>query len=213
MLGLVNNARVEFSSPIGPWSNCRIDFQNFNKLTSVGDVISSLLGGSLRSGFLLGPGSCRSLAVISFVGSLLFLEIFREELLVSHRCFSRGLPGVDLTRLVESLTSVSLLSNKSLDLGGFVESLVTLGDFSANNILGNVILLSEGEGLSNLANSLGTESSGSLGVGESSDISITLLEDLEGNNTKIGSADAASDGLSLPLTISLGSVGLGSYIN
>ena len=170
----------------------------YHKYSIVIDFIASLL--DLSGGFSSGG------SVFFLVGSLLFLEIFREELLVSHRCFSRGLPGVDLSRLVESLTSVSLLSNKSLDLGGFVESLITKFNFSTDNVFGNIILLSESESLSNLANSLGTKSSGSLGIGKSGNVSITLLENLECNDTEIRSTDAASDGLSLPLTISSGSV-------
>ena len=152
--------------------------------------------------------------MLLFVGSLLLLEVLGEELLVGLSGLFRSLPGSHLTRLVEGLASQPLLGNESLDLGGLVESLVTLGDLSADNVLGNIILtLSEVEGLSNLANSLGTESSGLVDISESGNISITLLEDLEGNDAKVGTADASSDGLSLPLTISSGSVGLGSYIN
>jgi len=58
-------------------SDCRIDSQNLNKLSSGGEVDSSLLGGSLH-GLLLGLGSGRSL-VISFVGSLLFLEVLGQS--------------------------------------------------------------------------------------------------------------------------------------
>jgi len=157
----------------------------------------SFLGGSLLLlGFLL-------------VSSFLLLEVLREKLLVGHRGLSGGFPGGHLALLVESLASVSLLGDESLNLGGFVESLVTAFDLPTDNVFGNIVLLSKGEGLSNLANSLGTESSGSLSVGETSDVGFTLLENLEGDDTEIGSADAASDGLSLPLTISSRSVGLG----
>jgi len=178
----------------------------------------SLGGGSFgRSGFSCGSlngGLSRSFfnnrsGVILLVGGLLLLEVLGEELFVSHRGLSGSFPSGHLARLVESLSSESLLGNKSLDLGGFVESLVTKLDLSADNILSNIILLSEGEGLSNFANSLGTKSSRSLRVGESGNISVTLLKNLKGNDTEIGSADAASDGLSLPLTSSSRSVGLG----
>jgi len=98
MLGLVNNARVEFSSPIGPCSNCRIDFQNFNKLTSGGDAVSSLLGGSLDR-LLRGLGSCGSLAVISFVGGLLFLEVLGQQLLVGDVGLAGSLPCTNLACL------------------------------------------------------------------------------------------------------------------
>jgi len=162
---------------------------------------TSLLGLSLLGLFSLMGG---------LVSSLLLLEELREELLIGTSGLSGSLPGGDLARLVKSLASVSLLSDESLNLGRLVVGLLTRLHFSPDNILGDIVLLTEGESLSNLTNSLGSESSRSLSISESGNIVVTLLEDLEGNDAEIGSADAASDGLSLSLTISSGSVRLGS---
>jgi len=168
-------------------------------------AVSLLSGLGFLGGFFL-------LMLLLILG-LLFLEELREEFLISLGSLSGSLPGRDLTSLVERFSSESLLGDNSLDLGGLVVGLITLGNFSLNNILAYIILLSKGEGLLDLANSLGSESSRSLGIGESSDIIGTLLEDLEGDDAKIRSTDASSDGLSLPLTRSSGSVRLGSGLH
>lgn len=121
-------------------------------------------------------------------------------------------PSVSLLLLVDSLSSDSLLSDKSLDLWSFVEDLIffalnLLGDLSSDNVLGDIILsLSENESLSDVLGSLWSESSWSVGISESSNFSLTLDEDLEGNDGKIWSADATSGRLSLSFTCSSWSV-------
>lgn len=170
--------------------------------------LGSRSGGSLgRSGLHGGLG------VLGLVGGLLLLEVLGEELLVSHVGLSGLLPGGNLALLVVGLAAESLLSDESLDLGGLVEGLVTLLDLSADNVLGHIVLLAESEDLTDGAGSLGTESSGLLNVGEASDFAGALLENLEGDDTEVGAADAASDGLSLALTGSGGSVGGDPYNN
>lgn len=171
---------------------------------------SSLLGrGSGDGGLLLGDNGLGS--VLLLVGSLLLLEVLGEELLVSDVSLLGGLPGVNLALLEESLSSDSLLGDESLDLGGLVESLVTLLDLSADDELGNIVDLSQSIGLSDLTGSLGAESSRLIRVSETSNFAGTLLEDLKGDDAKIGTADAASNVLSLALTISAGSIRLDSY--
>ena len=126
-------------------------------------------------------------------------------------------PSVLLDSLVNRLSSESLLGDESLDLWSLVEDLVLLalnllGDGSSDDVLGNIILsLSEDESLSDVLGSLWSESSWSVGVSESSDLSLTLDEDLEGDDGKIRSADASSGGLSLSFTRSSWSVESGSY--
>ena len=126
-------------------------------------------------------------------------------------------PSVLLDSLVNRLSSKSLLGDESLDLWSLVEDLVLLafnllGDGSSDDVLGNIILsLSEDESLSDVLGSLWSESSWSVGVSESSDLSLTLDEDLEGDDGKIRSADASSGGLSLSFTRSSWSVESGSY--
>ncbi len=146
------------------------------------------------------------------VSGLSLLDVLREDFVILSSEFLGLLEAVNLSSLEECLSSNSLLGDESLDLGGFVESLVTLLDLSSNNVLSHVVGLSESEDLSDVGGSLGSESSG-LGVGgHTVDLSLALLDDLEGDDGKIGTADAASDGLSLSLTSSSGSVGCGLYL-
>jgi hypothetical protein len=102
------------------------------------------------------------------------------------------LPVINLGFLGDGLSSESLFGNESLDLWSLVEGLVSLLDFSSNNVLGNIILLSESESLSNVSNSLWTESSWSLSVGKTLVLVFTLNKNLKANNSKIWSADASS---------------------
>lgn len=57
-----------------------------------------------------------------------------------------------------------------------------------------------------MTGSLRSESSWSLGVGESLDLTLALLKNFKEKNGKVWSTDAASDGLSLSLTSSSWSV-------
>jgi len=146
------------------------------------------------------------------VHSLSLLDVLGEDFVVLGLELLRLLEAVDLCALEECLSSESLLGDESLDLGGLVESLVTLLDFSSHNVLSHVVGLSKSEHLSDVAGSLGSESAG-LGVsGNTVDFGLTLFDDLEGDNGEIGTADAAADGLSLSLASSSGSVGGGSYL-
>lgn len=124
--------------------------------------------------------------------------------------FFGGLPLGDLASLVLLLAAESLVGDETLDARGLIEGLVTLLDLTADDVLGNIILLAENEGFLDLANSLGTESTRLLVIGETGNFILTLLEHLEGKDAKIGASDAASDGLALALTSSLGTVGLDS---
>lgn len=127
------------------------------------------------------------------VHCLSLLDVLGEDLVVLGLEFLGLLEAVDLCALDDLLSSESLLGDESLDLGGLVEGLVALLDFSSHNVLSHVVGLSESEHLSDVAGSLGSESAG-LGVGgHSVDFGLTLLDDLEGNNGKIGTADAAAD--------------------
>ena len=127
------------------------------------------------------------------VHGLLLLDVLGEDLIVLGLEFLGLLESLDLGDLEELLSSESLLGDESLDLSGLVEGLVALLDFSSHNVLSHVVGLSESEHLSDVAGSLGTTSAG-LGVGGNAiDFSLTLLDDLESNNGKIGTADAATD--------------------
>ena len=148
---------------------------------------SSSLDWSLSWGSWLGGGG------LGLLGSLLLLEVLGEELLVSDMSLLTSLPSVLLDLLVDSLSSNSLLGDESLNLWGLVESLVSVDEFSLDNVLSNIIdLLSEGERLDDVVGSLWSESSWSLNVGESFDLGVSLDENLKGNDGKIWSANASS---------------------
>jgi len=126
-------------------------------------------------------------------GSLLLLEVLREELLISDMSLL-GFHGVLLLGLLhDDLSSDFLLGNKSLDLWGLEESLVSSGKSSSDNVLSHIILsLSEDESLSDVTGSLWSESSWSLDIGESGDLLLSLNQDLEGDDSEVWSADASS---------------------
>lgn len=107
--------------------------------------------------------------------------------------FLGGLPVVLLGSLVDGLSSDSLLGDESLDLWALVEGLVSLDNSSSDNVLGNVVLLSESEGSSNVVGSLWSKSSWSLSISKASNLTWSLNENLEGNDGKIWSTDASSD--------------------
>ena len=117
------------------------------------------------------------------------------------------LESVFLISLIDCLSSDSLLSDESLDLWGLVESLAIFSsDFSSDDVLSDIILLSKSKCGSDGIGSLGSESSRSLSVRESFNLTLSLDEHLEGDDGKVGATDASSDGLSLPLSGSSGSV-------
>ena len=118
----------------------------------------------------------------------------------------RSLPAGNLGVLVDSLSSEPLLGDESLDLGRLVEGLVALLDLSSNDVLGDIVLLSQSEGLSDLVDSLRSESSWLVIVGEALNFTWSLLENLKGNDTEVWAANATSNRLSLALTRSFGSV-------
>lgn len=150
---------------------------------------SSGLGGSSLGGCSLDFNGLSSAVSVS----LSLLDVLGEDLVVLGLVVLGLLVSGELGSLVNDLSSDSLFSNESLDLGGFVESLVTLLDFSSDYVLSHIVLLSQDEGLSDGRGSLGAESSGLVAIGNTFDFSITLLNDSEGDNGKIGTADAASD--------------------
>ena len=143
--------------------------------------MSSLFLGSGGSGgsFLLGSG-------------FLLLKILGEDFLVGLGVFLACLPSLLLGLLQNSLSSQSGGSDESLNVWRLVSGLLANFDFSSNNIFSWVILLSEGECLSDAADSLWPKSSWSCGIGESWNFLISLNENLECNDGKVWSADTSS---------------------
>ena len=142
---------------------------------------------------------------------LSFLYVLGEDLVVLGSKLLGLLVAVSLGLLGKLLSSESLLGDESLDLGALVESLISFLDFTADNVLSHVVSLAESENLSDVASSLGSESAGLVVSGHTFDVGITLLDDLEGDDSQIGAADATTDRLSLSLAGSSRSVGCGLY--
>lgn len=179
---------------LGNWLWCFNSFLDWGLFCWLGGL--SLSGSS--SGGLWGSMSMR-------VSSLL-LDVLGEYFIVLGSLFLCLLESVELLSLDQLLSSDSLLSYESLDLWWFVECLVSLLHFSSHDVLSNIVLLSEVEDLSNIVGSLGAESSWLITISDSFDLSVTLLDDSEGDDGKIWATDATSNWLSLSLSSSSGSV-------
>ena len=199
----------------------RVDYSLLSFLSSFDWSSWSGLGwgsfgwGSFSSGFGWGSFGWSSFDwsnwgwLSGFLGSFLLLEVLGEEFLVRDVGLFVGFPGVDSGVLGYDLSSNSLLGDESLDVGGFVENF-TIGSsglsWSSDNVLSNIIGLSENESFSNVSGSLWSKSSWSLGIGEAFNFSISLDEDSKGDDRDVGSNDASSAGLSLSLSRSSWSV-------
>jgi hypothetical protein len=185
----------------------------FSDLTLLSGDGSGLLASSGSSGgvSLIKGGSLGFLLVGNFflVFSGLLLSVFFEDLLVFSNGSSGSFPSSLLVGLVDSLSSESSISDQSLDLGGLIsDGLAFLFDLSSDDESSDIIILGQSEKFSDSGGSLGSESLGLLGVSKTSNGLFTDLDDGEGNDGKIGSNDASSNGLSLSFTSSSGSVAL-----
>jgi len=138
------------------------------------------------------------------LSSLLLLGVALEESLVVTASLLGSLDSGDLVSLDDVLSAESLLSHHTLDSGGLVEGLVTLLNFTVNDIAFDIILLFEVEVLDDSVLSLLSESVGVLNIGESGNFLFTLGDNSEGDDGKIGTGNATTDGLSLALTSSSG---------
>jgi len=141
----------------------------------------------------------------------LFLDVLGE---LGFVVFSSGLgvfSAVDLELLVGSLSADAVLGDEALDLGGFVVGLgsisFTTNNFTADDILENVVLLVQGEHLDDVVSSLGSTDVVVVLVSEAFDFLLSSLDNLHLDHSEVGSIDAATDGLSLAFTNSAGLVG------
>ena len=92
------------------------------------------------------------------------------------------------------LSAETGLSDETLDLGGLIESLVLALDLTGNNVLANIVLLLvEREGLDDVVSSLGTEAVGTLNIGNTSDLLLTLLNNTEEDGSEVSTDNAATD--------------------
>lgn len=157
-----------------------------------------LRGSSQRGGSLLLD---LGLLVVSFLQSL------GQQSGVFVGGVSLALSVLDLLGLQGSLSLQSLRGDQSLDLGSLgVGAAVLAGDFTSDDELSHVIFLGQTEELSDVVGSLGAQSLGDGGVGQTFDVGVTLLDDGQREDSQVLADDATSDGLSLSFTSSSGSV-------
>lgn len=106
-----------------------------------------------------------------------------------------------------ALALETLGGNQTLDLGGLgVILLALLGDGTADDELADVVLLVETEEATDLSGTLGAETLGDNGVGETGKLTLALLDDGESKDGKVQTGDGTTDGLALALTGAAGAV-------
>jgi hypothetical protein len=106
-----------------------------------------------------------------------------------------------------ALALETLGGNQTLDLGGLgVVLLALLGDGAADDELADVVLLVETEEATDLGGTLGAETLGDNGVGETGELTLALLDDGQSKDGKVQTGDGTTDGLALALTGAAGAV-------
>lgn len=89
-----------------------------------------------------------------------------------------------------TLALQTLGSNQTLDLGGLgVVLLALLGDSAADDELADIVLLVKTEEAADLGGTLGTQALGDDGVGETGELTLTLLDDAQGENGEVETSD------------------------
>jgi len=131
-------------------SSCLLSFGELNS-------ISNLLLGSSSGGLYLSTFYFAFLwLLVMMVKSFSFLDELGKNLIVFSLVFFSLSESLLLQVLFDLLSSDSLFSDQSLDLWWLVEGLVTLFDFSSDDVLSYIILLSESKYLSDIVGSLGS---------------------------------------------------------
>jgi hypothetical protein len=134
------------------------------------------------------------------------VQTLSQQLGVFSSSVSLLLSVLDLLSFQSSLSLQGLRSNQTLDLWSLGVFLVTLDNLTSDNKLSNVILLGQTKELSNVVGSLWSQSLGGGGVGQSLNVSFTLLDNGQRQDSQVLANNASSDGLSLALTSSSWSV-------
>lgn len=89
-----------------------------------------------------------------------------------------------------ALALQALGSNQTLDLGGLgVLGLALLGDSTADNKLADIIVLGQGEEAADLGGTLGAETLGDNGVGQTGEVVLTLLDDGQSEDGEVQTGD------------------------
>lgn len=134
------------------------------------------------------------------------MQTLSQQLSVFSSSVSLLLGAVDLLGLQSSLSLQGLRSNQSLDSWSLRVGLAVLLNGSSDNVVSDVVLLRQTEELSDVVGSLWTQSLWGGDVGQTLNVSLTLLDNSQSNDRQVLVDDTASDGLSLSLTNSSWSV-------
>lgn len=137
---------------------------------------------------------------------LLLVNALGEQLSVLGSSVLLGLSVAELEGTQVTLALQSLRGDETLDLGSLGEGLVALGDLAADDVLADIVLLGEAEELADVVGTLGTKTLGDLGVGQTLNVLLTLLDNNKREDSEIGADNAATDRLALALTSAARSV-------
>jgi len=131
----------------------------------------------------------------------LLFEALGEKGVVLFGSGTRLDPTISLEGLEGTLALKTLRGDKTLDLGclgsGFLSLLLNA---ATDDVLTDIIFLGQVEESSDLGGSLGSETTGLDGIGESFNFVLSLLDDDKVEDGKVGSDDATADGLTLAFT-------------
>ena len=150
----------------------------------------------------------------SSLGSLLFLGILGEELLVAFGGLLGVGPACAGISLDHMLATETLLGDHTLDLGGLVDSLVSTFDFAGDNVSGNIILLLvKTESLDDVSATLGAKTVSTVDVGDTFDVLLALLDNSKEDSGNVGADNATAYGLALAVTVTTGNIARTAYSN
>mmetsp|Transcript_28863 Transcript_28863/g.71984 ORF Transcript_28863/g.71984 Transcript_28863/m.71984 type:complete len:274 (-) Transcript_28863:26-847(-) len=147
-------------------------------------------------------GCCGLLVVLLPLVLLLGLLPRIQHLLIFGGRLARLLDLGDLVLLSLLLAVDPGGGDEPLDLGCLV-ALAAL-DGPADDVRPHVLVLGQRKELADLVGALGTQAAGLVAVGEAGDVVVALLDHGEGEDTDVGSHDAAADGLALELPFAPG---------
>ena len=93
-----------------------------------------------------------------------------------------------------TLALETLGGNEALDLGGLGVVLLALtGHGATDDKFADIILLLQGEEVSDLGGTLGAEALGDNGVSETGELSLALSDNAEGHDSQVGSGDGCNN--------------------
>lgn len=158
-------------------------------------IYLSLLRSFLAHAASLAAASARLASLLRSLG---------KETLVRRGLLGRLRSGSLLGKSTLALALENDWGDQTLNLGSFGHGLSLLVERSRHDVLSQVVGLGQGEELTDLLRTLGSETDRHTGilVGQSRDRLGSNLHDLQVNDGKIGSDDASPDGLALALSFS-----------